>query len=465
MPLVRPKRQYESLPVDLLRNKRLSFAARGLLARLCTNAVGFRQDARALADEADVGRHTILKLLSEICVAGYILNIRIRRFDTRQFTSLRLIDEVPAKTDEDLIKRVLDSEVDGVPLVEIGRVYVAKAHSRNELREVVRSGSGWAFRDAQPLAEGQPSPAVETAPKFAQVRLAKPIRPKMQADPKPAAVVPGAPSAVVPAPKKPHAQPAATEAVDFRDMQKVPGFDLPDSGGEESGASDAIKVFPRSNTKKSSSSPLPSTRARTHARPQEEEDAKVKTEEETPNAEDARLSPLDWLTARGVAAPVAGAWLATLKKPPSGARLENLAAQAQEAGRTLADVVTIMTQNGWGTFTAAADRLPRPAAADPALPDAPDERLQAIADRVAQERTRHTAHVQTIAQANQVATVEAKAILDDEATKQTAWQLYRAEKGLANQDQISPMELKMLRLWLMSAKNRAAVTGSCVVLP
>ena len=86
MPLVRPKRQYESLPVDLLRNKRLSFAARGLLARLCTNAVGFRQDARALADEAGIGRHTILKLLSEICVAGYILNIRIRRFDTRQLS-------------------------------------------------------------------------------------------------------------------------------------------------------------------------------------------------------------------------------------------------------------------------------------------------------------------------------------------------------------------------------------------
>lgn len=459
MPLVRPKRQYEALPVDLLRNKHLSFAARGLLARLCTNAAGFRQDARALADEAGIGRHTILKLLNEICVAGYILNVRIRRFDTRQFTSLRLIDEVPSQTDEDMVGRVLASEVDGVPLVEIGRVYVAKAHSRNELREVVRSGSGWAFRDAQPLAEGQPSPAVETAPKFALARH------KMQADPKPAAVVPGAPSAVVPAPKKPHAQPAAAEAVDFRDMQKVPGFDLPDSGGEESGASDAIKVFPRSNTKKSSSSPLPSTRARTHARPQEEEDAKVKTEEETPNAEDARLSPLDWLTARGVAAPVAGAWLATLKRPPSGARLENLAAQAQEAGRTLADVVTIMTQNGWGTFTAAADRLPRPAAADPALPDAPDERLQAIADRVAQERVRHAAHVQTITQANQVATVEVKAILDDEATKQTAWQLYRAEKGLANQDHISPTDLKMLRLWLMSAKNRAAVMGACVVLP
>jgi len=189
----------------------------------------------------------------------------------------------------------------------------------------------------------------------------------------------------------------------------------------------------------------------------------VKTEEETPSAEDARLSPLDWLTARGVAAPVAGAWLATLKKPPSGARLENLAAQAQEAGRTLADVVTIMTQNGWGTFTAAADRLPRPAAADPALPDAPDERLQAIAARVAQERAMHAAHVQTTTEANQAATVEAKAILNDEAKKQAAWQLYRTEKGLANQDQISPMELKMLRLWLMSAKNRAAVITSAEI--
>jgi len=83
MTIVRAERdrQYEILPVALLRDDRLSFRARGIAARLLTNVDGYRMTAEDLARQSPAaargeGRDGILTALRELERVGYLIRRR-----------------------------------------------------------------------------------------------------------------------------------------------------------------------------------------------------------------------------------------------------------------------------------------------------------------------------------------------------------------------------------------------------
>lgn len=72
-----PRRNtHDQLPRAALRDKSLSYRARGILARLLTNADGFSMTAHDLAAEGCEGRAAVLNALKELRAAGYVRTIR-----------------------------------------------------------------------------------------------------------------------------------------------------------------------------------------------------------------------------------------------------------------------------------------------------------------------------------------------------------------------------------------------------
>lgn len=79
----RPDDPWERLPVALLRDKRLSFRARGLAVRLLSNKDGYRMPMTMLAAEAvseermptspREGRDALYKALAELRWVGYVV--------------------------------------------------------------------------------------------------------------------------------------------------------------------------------------------------------------------------------------------------------------------------------------------------------------------------------------------------------------------------------------------------------
>lgn len=73
----RPARGWTEIQNDTLRDARLSYRARGVLARLLSNADGWRMTAVELAGESPrEGRQAILTALRELREAGYIVQTR-----------------------------------------------------------------------------------------------------------------------------------------------------------------------------------------------------------------------------------------------------------------------------------------------------------------------------------------------------------------------------------------------------
>lgn len=73
----RPARGWTEIQNDTLRDARLTFRARGVLARLLSNADGFRMTAIELAAESPLeGRQAVLAALKNLREAGYVVQKR-----------------------------------------------------------------------------------------------------------------------------------------------------------------------------------------------------------------------------------------------------------------------------------------------------------------------------------------------------------------------------------------------------
>lgn len=82
--LIRPvlpfERQFTQLPNEWLRDKRLSYKARGLLALLMTHETGWKVTIKQLAAEAEQdGEYAISKAVVELEQHGYLIRRRARR--------------------------------------------------------------------------------------------------------------------------------------------------------------------------------------------------------------------------------------------------------------------------------------------------------------------------------------------------------------------------------------------------
>ncbi|MCL5059464.1 MAG: hypothetical protein M1449_02420, partial [Candidatus Thermoplasmatota archaeon] len=75
----RPARGWTEIQNDTLRDGRLSYRARGVLARLLSNADGWRMTAHELAAESPgEGRQAVLTALRELRESGYIVQRRLQ---------------------------------------------------------------------------------------------------------------------------------------------------------------------------------------------------------------------------------------------------------------------------------------------------------------------------------------------------------------------------------------------------
>lgn len=82
---------HESIPVPLLRDKRLSFRARGIASRLLSNTPGFRMTAEDLARESPAeGRFAVLTAMKELRKYGYAKVIRTQDERGRWSTVTRI---------------------------------------------------------------------------------------------------------------------------------------------------------------------------------------------------------------------------------------------------------------------------------------------------------------------------------------------------------------------------------------
>ena len=87
---------FTQLDNDVLRDPRLSFRARGLLASILSRPDNWRTDARTLASEGKEGRDAILTAMNELVAAGYIVREKRQDKETGRWVSIQLVFDRPA---------------------------------------------------------------------------------------------------------------------------------------------------------------------------------------------------------------------------------------------------------------------------------------------------------------------------------------------------------------------------------
>lgn len=91
----RPESGFTMLDNDVLRDKRLSFRARGLLVSILSRPDDWRTDARLLAQEGKEGRAAILTALRELVDAGYIVRERIQDPNSGKWKTVQTVYDRP----------------------------------------------------------------------------------------------------------------------------------------------------------------------------------------------------------------------------------------------------------------------------------------------------------------------------------------------------------------------------------
>jgi hypothetical protein len=85
MPIVRGEHSFDShftqIPNAWLRDNRLSYKARGLLAELMSHSVGFEVSIKRLASKGVDGRDSIASAISELEAIGYLKREQLRNLD------------------------------------------------------------------------------------------------------------------------------------------------------------------------------------------------------------------------------------------------------------------------------------------------------------------------------------------------------------------------------------------------
>jgi helix-turn-helix protein len=84
------------IPNVVLRDQRLSWKARGLMAYLLSHLDGWQADAETLAQQGPDGRTTILSALKELQTAGYIER-RKHQVERGRWTTELVIHDIPAE--------------------------------------------------------------------------------------------------------------------------------------------------------------------------------------------------------------------------------------------------------------------------------------------------------------------------------------------------------------------------------
>jgi len=96
----RPQK-FDVLDQQVIRDSRLSYRARGVLARLLSNEDGFSMDAKDLAREGKEGRKSILSALKELRAIGYVVTNRLQdkkgqwKTETIVFDTPQLVESEP----------------------------------------------------------------------------------------------------------------------------------------------------------------------------------------------------------------------------------------------------------------------------------------------------------------------------------------------------------------------------------
>jgi len=93
----RPESQFTQLRNDVLRDKRLSFRARGILAWILSQPDNWATDADRLAREGTEGRDAIRTALRELRGAGYVVQAR-RQNDLGRWVTDTLVYDTPQET-------------------------------------------------------------------------------------------------------------------------------------------------------------------------------------------------------------------------------------------------------------------------------------------------------------------------------------------------------------------------------
>lgn len=361
--IVRAKSKFTSISNTAMRDKRLSFAARGVLARLLSNAPGFRMTAETLGDEGGCHRTTVLKMLDELRDVGYVTNVKCRGAGGH-WSTIRIADDVPATTEAEIVARVVDAEIDEVALYW----HCGPGHA---IRAIVQDGEGWRLG---PISVPKSKKAIPVVPKSG----------------------------------------------------------LPTVGGSNS----------ISKTKKEILNPPP-TSSQSPAREGRKDLQKPPAAKQPKQPVAQKLDQAAWLAERGVPEHVAGPWLAQLKLRPTAAGLKALETEAQEAGRSLAEVVAIMLDHGWAKWTAGNDQLEKPYP----VPPSPIELLaaeQAKAQAERAERAREAEQCKT-----QVATGELlKKLTNEQLDAMAEHWCVEAGKTVLPFARLDPLDQKLCKGWL-----------------
>jgi hypothetical protein len=101
----RPETGYTTIRNDVLRDTKLSFRARGVLAYLLSHSDNWRTDAESMAAVASEGRQAIQTALKELKVAGYI-ETRKSQDALGRWTTTTIVYDTPAD-----IRKTLDTTV------------------------------------------------------------------------------------------------------------------------------------------------------------------------------------------------------------------------------------------------------------------------------------------------------------------------------------------------------------------
>lgn len=83
----RPEQEYAAIPNVMLRDERLSYRARGIMAHIGSHADGYHVNAESLSRDGREGREAVRTAMAELRDAGYLRNVRWQDSETGKWAT------------------------------------------------------------------------------------------------------------------------------------------------------------------------------------------------------------------------------------------------------------------------------------------------------------------------------------------------------------------------------------------